>query len=62
ASVAKEKLVEPSSFCFSSSSADRTDPTTGGFSDLTGSDFLVGAIPSSTLILIFRKLTFLNGA
>ncbi|GKB96595.1 hypothetical protein Tco_0982732 [Tanacetum coccineum] len=44
ASVAKEKLVEPSSFCFSSSSADRTDPTTGGFSDLTGSDFLVGAI------------------
>ncbi|GJY25605.1 hypothetical protein Tco_0400331, partial [Tanacetum coccineum] len=44
ASVAKEKLVEPSSFCTGSSSAGGTDPTTGGFSDLTGNDFLVGAI------------------
>ncbi|GKC09696.1 gypsy type transposase [Tanacetum coccineum] len=44
ASVAKEKLVEPSSFCVGSSLTGGTDPTTGGFSDLTGSDFLVGAI------------------
>ncbi|GJS10173.1 hypothetical protein Tco_0366969, partial [Tanacetum coccineum] len=42
--VAKEKLVEPSSFCASFSLAGGNDPTTGGFSDLTGSDFLVGAI------------------
>ncbi|GJV77347.1 hypothetical protein Tco_1508931 [Tanacetum coccineum] len=42
--VAKEKLVEPSSFCAGFSSAGGNDPTTGGFSDLTGSDFLVGAI------------------
>ncbi|GKG46538.1 hypothetical protein Tco_0501384 [Tanacetum coccineum] len=44
ASVSKEKIVEPSSFCTGSSSAGGTDPTTGGFSDLTGSDFLIGAI------------------
>ncbi|GKC25431.1 hypothetical protein Tco_1027581, partial [Tanacetum coccineum] len=44
ASVAKEKHVEPSMFCADSSSAGGTDPTTGVFSDLTGSDFLVGAI------------------
>ncbi|GJZ19693.1 hypothetical protein Tco_0556283 [Tanacetum coccineum] len=43
-SVAKEKLVEPSSFCAGSSSAGGTDPTTGVFSDLTGSDFLISAI------------------
>ncbi|GJW09963.1 hypothetical protein Tco_1575790 [Tanacetum coccineum] len=42
--VAKEKLVDPSLFYAGSSSAGGTDPTTGGFSDLTGSDFLVGAI------------------
>ncbi|GJT51630.1 hypothetical protein Tco_0977787 [Tanacetum coccineum] len=42
--VAKEKLVEPSLFCVGSSLAGGTDPTMGGFSDLTGSDFLVGAI------------------
>ncbi|GJV58195.1 hypothetical protein Tco_1459200 [Tanacetum coccineum] len=42
--VAKEKLVEPSPFFAGSSSAGGTDPTTGVFSDLTGSDFLVGAI------------------
>ncbi|GJT56815.1 hypothetical protein Tco_0991869 [Tanacetum coccineum] len=42
--VAKEKLVEPSPFSAGSSSADGTDPTTGVFSDLTGIDFLVGAI------------------
>nr|GEX54219.1 hypothetical protein [Tanacetum cinerariifolium] len=42
ASIAKEKLVEPSLFCAGSSSAGGTNPTTGGFSDLTGSDFLVG--------------------
>ncbi|GJY31983.1 hypothetical protein Tco_0415478, partial [Tanacetum coccineum] len=44
ASVAKEKLVELYIFCANSSSAGGTDPTTGVFSDLTGSDFLVGAI------------------
>nr|GFC57275.1 hypothetical protein [Tanacetum cinerariifolium] len=44
ASVSKKKLVEPSSFCADSSSAGGTDPTTGVFSDLTGSDFLIGAI------------------
>ncbi|GKC93185.1 hypothetical protein Tco_1158627, partial [Tanacetum coccineum] len=42
--VAKEKLVEPSLFCVESASAGGTDPTTGAFSDLTSSDFLVGAI------------------
>nr|GFC34617.1 hypothetical protein [Tanacetum cinerariifolium] len=41
ASVSKKKLVEPSSFCADSSSAGGTDPTTGVFSDLTGSDFLM---------------------
>ncbi|GKD79039.1 hypothetical protein Tco_1341660, partial [Tanacetum coccineum] len=44
ASVAKEKLVEPSLFYVDYSSAGGTDPTTGVFSDITGSDFLVGAI------------------
>ncbi|GKA91172.1 hypothetical protein Tco_0813042, partial [Tanacetum coccineum] len=43
ASVSKEKLIEPSPFCTGSSLAGGTDPTTGGFSNLTGSDFLVGA-------------------
>ncbi|GJW40996.1 hypothetical protein Tco_0066841 [Tanacetum coccineum] len=43
-SVAKEKLVEPSLFYVDYSSAGGTDPTTGVFSDITGSDFLVGAI------------------
>nr|GEW70947.1 hypothetical protein [Tanacetum cinerariifolium] len=42
--VAKKKLVKPSLFCVDSSSAGGTDPTTGVFSDLTGSDFLIGAI------------------
>nr|GEV01456.1 hypothetical protein [Tanacetum cinerariifolium] len=44
ASVAKEKLVEPYLFCAGSFLAGGTDPAMGGFSDLTGSDFLVGAI------------------
>nr|GFD49145.1 hypothetical protein [Tanacetum cinerariifolium] len=44
ASFAKKKLVKPSLFCADSSSASGTDPITGVFSDLTGSDFLVGAI------------------
>ncbi|GJU35674.1 hypothetical protein Tco_1184028 [Tanacetum coccineum] len=42
--VAKEKPVDPSLFCADSSSAGITDPTTGVFSDRTGSDFLVGVI------------------
>nr|GEU44378.1 uncharacterized mitochondrial protein AtMg00810-like [Tanacetum cinerariifolium] len=43
-SVTKEKLVEPSPFGAGSFSAGGTDPVTGVFSYLTGSDFLVGAI------------------
>nr|GEV60264.1 hypothetical protein [Tanacetum cinerariifolium] len=43
-SVTKEKVVEPSLFGVSSSSAGETDPITCVFSYLTGSDFLVGAI------------------
>ncbi|GJU83560.1 hypothetical protein Tco_1285925 [Tanacetum coccineum] len=43
-SVAKEKLIEPSSLFAGSYSAGGTDATMGGFSDLTGSDFLVGGI------------------
>nr|GEV12381.1 alpha/beta hydrolases superfamily protein [Tanacetum cinerariifolium] len=44
ASVSKKKLVKPSPFCVDSSSASGTNPTTGVFSNLAGSDFLVGAI------------------
>nr|GEY37777.1 hypothetical protein [Tanacetum cinerariifolium] len=44
ASVTKKKLVKPSPFFVDSSSAGGTDPTTGVFSDLTSSNFLVGAI------------------
>nr|GEU77138.1 transposase (putative), gypsy type [Tanacetum cinerariifolium] len=43
-SVAKEKLVEPFPFGVGSSSSGGTDPTMSVLSDLTGSDFLVGAI------------------
>nr|GFB89870.1 hypothetical protein [Tanacetum cinerariifolium] len=43
-SVNKKKLVGPSLFGSGSSSAGGTDPTTGVFSDLTSSDFLVGVI------------------
>ncbi|GJT72135.1 hypothetical protein Tco_1031421 [Tanacetum coccineum] len=46
-SVAKEKLVEPSSFCAGSSSAGGTDPTTGVFSDLT--EFNIGAARQMSL-------------
>nr|GEV68625.1 hypothetical protein [Tanacetum cinerariifolium] len=42
--VAKEKLVESSPFGAGSSLAGGTDPTTGVFLDLNGSDFLVAAI------------------
>ncbi|GKG13645.1 hypothetical protein Tco_0350605, partial [Tanacetum coccineum] len=42
--IAKEKPVEPSLFGVASSLAGGTDPTPGGFSDRTGSDFLVGGI------------------
>ncbi|GJU96095.1 hypothetical protein Tco_1320851 [Tanacetum coccineum] len=44
ASVAKEKPVRSSVFGAGSSSAGGADPTSGGFSDLTGSDFLIGGI------------------
>ncbi|GJS00800.1 hypothetical protein Tco_0317308 [Tanacetum coccineum] len=43
-SVSKEKPVEPSPLFAGSSSASGTDPTMGGFSNLTSSDFLVGGI------------------
>nr|GEU65923.1 hypothetical protein [Tanacetum cinerariifolium] len=42
--VSKEKPVKPSLFVADSSSADGADPSTGVFSYLTGSDFLVGGI------------------
>nr|GEW96556.1 hypothetical protein [Tanacetum cinerariifolium] len=42
--VTKEKVVEPSMFGVSSTSAGGTDPITGVFSNLTDSDFLVGGI------------------
>ncbi|GJW13513.1 hypothetical protein Tco_0017646 [Tanacetum coccineum] len=42
--TAKEKTVAPSLFVAGSSSAGGTEPITGGFSDLTGSDFLIGGI------------------
>ncbi|GKD49737.1 hypothetical protein Tco_1278713, partial [Tanacetum coccineum] len=42
--AAKEKPIEPLLFGVASSSAGGTDPTPGGFSDLTGSDFIVGGI------------------
>ncbi|GJU94789.1 hypothetical protein Tco_1319545 [Tanacetum coccineum] len=44
ATVVKEAPVKPSLFAVGSSSAGGTDPTLGGFSDLTGSDFLLGGI------------------
>ncbi|GJX80143.1 hypothetical protein Tco_0328292 [Tanacetum coccineum] len=56
ASVAKEKLGKPSLFCDNSSSTGGTDPTTGVFSDLTGSDFLVGDI--RTMVDEFAPLKF----
>ncbi|GKD27287.1 hypothetical protein Tco_1233501, partial [Tanacetum coccineum] len=42
--VAKEKIVKPSLFSADSTSAGGTDPAMGGFTDLTGSDFLIGGI------------------
>ncbi|GKB64260.1 hypothetical protein Tco_0920446 [Tanacetum coccineum] len=42
--AAKEKPVEPSLFGVVSSLVGRIDPTQGGFSDLTGSDFIVDGI------------------
>ncbi|GKC25503.1 hypothetical protein Tco_1027653 [Tanacetum coccineum] len=44
AAAAKEKPVEPLLFVTGSSSTDETDPTLGGFSDLTSGDFLIGGI------------------
>ncbi|GJZ62477.1 hypothetical protein Tco_0618614 [Tanacetum coccineum] len=42
--VTKEKVVKPSIFSADSTSAGGTDPAMGGFTDLTGSDLLVGGI------------------
>ncbi|GJT94150.1 hypothetical protein Tco_1082995 [Tanacetum coccineum] len=44
AMVVKETVVKPSLFAISSSSTGGTEPIPGGFSDLTGNDFLVGDI------------------
>ncbi|GKG29818.1 hypothetical protein Tco_0419716, partial [Tanacetum coccineum] len=41
---AKEKNVKPSLFSAGYSSASGTDPSPGGLSDRTGSDFLIGGI------------------
>ncbi|GJX82371.1 hypothetical protein Tco_0331852 [Tanacetum coccineum] len=44
ATVVKETVAKPSLFATGSSSVGGTEPIPGGFSDLTGSDFLVGDI------------------
>ncbi|GJS20440.1 gypsy type transposase [Tanacetum coccineum] len=44
AATAKETPVRPSLFGAGSSSAGRIDPTPGGFSDVSSSDFLIGGI------------------
>ncbi|GKF71160.1 hypothetical protein Tco_0207274, partial [Tanacetum coccineum] len=44
ATTAKETLVKHSLFGVGSSSAGGTDPTPNGFSDVSGSDFLIGGI------------------
>ncbi|GJV48506.1 hypothetical protein Tco_1438718 [Tanacetum coccineum] len=44
AATAKEAPVRPSLFGVGSSSAGGIDPTPGGFSDVSGSDFLIGGI------------------
>ncbi|GKF42487.1 hypothetical protein Tco_0125829, partial [Tanacetum coccineum] len=61
--VTKEKPVALSLFAAGSSSVGRTGPTPGGFSDLTGSDFLVGGIhtvidPDSNLLDEFAPPKF----
>ncbi|GKC36154.1 gypsy type transposase, partial [Tanacetum coccineum] len=48
AMVVKEKIVKPSLFSTDSTSAGGTDPVMGGFTDLTGNDFLVGGIRTAT--------------
>ncbi|GJS48501.1 hypothetical protein Tco_0598622 [Tanacetum coccineum] len=44
AATTKETPVRPSLFSVGSSSVGGTDPTPGGFSDVSGSDFLIGGI------------------
>ncbi|GKG40757.1 hypothetical protein Tco_0469969, partial [Tanacetum coccineum] len=44
AATAKETPVGPSLFGTGSSSVGGTDPTPGAFSDVSGSDFLIGGI------------------
>nr|GEV61769.1 hypothetical protein [Tanacetum cinerariifolium] len=66
--VAKKKLVKRSPFFADSSSAGGTDPTTSVFSDLTGSDLLVGAIrtviePDTDLQKVYvSQLSVTNGS
>nr|GEU39415.1 hypothetical protein [Tanacetum cinerariifolium] len=54
--VAKKKLVKPFSFCADSSLAGGTDPTTGVFSDITGTftEFNVGAAYQMSLSAMVR--------
>nr|GEY62356.1 hypothetical protein [Tanacetum cinerariifolium]GEY62573.1 hypothetical protein [Tanacetum cinerariifolium] len=61
AAIAKERLVGSSVFGGDSSSADRSHPISGGFSDRTGSDFLVGGIrtvvdPDSNLQRVYYNI------
>nr|GEW63469.1 reverse transcriptase domain-containing protein [Tanacetum cinerariifolium] len=42
--VIKEKIVKPSLFSADSTSTGGIDPAIGGFTDLSGSDFLIGGI------------------
>ncbi|GJV37375.1 hypothetical protein Tco_1409852 [Tanacetum coccineum] len=61
--VAKEKFVKHSLFSADSSSGGEPIPTLVPFQILLAMIFLlVVSAPSSTLILIFRKFTFPNGA
>ncbi|GKF88102.1 hypothetical protein Tco_0258979 [Tanacetum coccineum] len=47
--VVKEKVVRPSIFFADSTSTGGTDPAMGGFTDLTGSDFLWNVTNGSRL-------------
>ncbi|GJX33146.1 hypothetical protein Tco_0243001 [Tanacetum coccineum] len=66
--VVKERPVKPSLFFADSSSAGGADPNTGVFSNLTGSDFLVGGIrtvidPDTDLQKVYvRQWSVTNGS
>ncbi|GKA45393.1 hypothetical protein Tco_0738189 [Tanacetum coccineum] len=54
--IAKEKLVDSSVFGADSSSAGGSHPFPGGFSDSTGSDFLIGGIRTTMVVSAVRWL------